>query len=85
MDDRAAELFRQMVEQINEATGAAMVDPSTRQKVGASDITEVILEQIESFDLKWVKGNKETKEAGTSVYNQFWPRIQAIENMQQAA
>ena len=73
MDDRAAELFRQMVEQVNEATGTAMVDPSTRQKVGASDITEVILEQIESFDLKWIKGNKETKEAGTAVYNQFWP------------
>ncbi len=78
MDDRAAELFRQMVEQVNESTGTAMVDPSTRQKVGASDITEVILEQIESFDLKWVKGNKEIKEAGTAVYNQFWPRIQAI-------
>jgi DNA-directed RNA polymerase subunit beta len=83
MDDRAAELFRQMVEQINEATGTAMVDPSTRQKVGASDITEVILEQIESFDLKWVKGNKEIKEAGTAVYNQFWPRIQAIEKEKQ--
>jgi DNA-directed RNA polymerase subunit beta len=79
MDDRAAELFRQMVEQINEATGTAMVDPSTRQKVGASDITEVVLEQIESFDLKWVKGSKEIKEAGAAVYNQFWPRIQAIE------
>ncbi len=79
MDDRAAELFRQMVEQINEVTGSAMVDPSTRQKVGASEITEVILEQIESFDLKWIKGSKEAKEAGTAIYNQFWPRIEAIE------
>ncbi|GAB4195234.1 MAG: DNA-directed RNA polymerase subunit beta [Phycisphaeraceae bacterium] len=79
MDDRAAELFRQMVEQINEVTGTAMVDPSTRQKVGASEITEVILEQIESFDLKWIKGSKEAKEAGTAIYNQFWPRIEAIE------
>ena len=83
MDDRAAELFRQMVDQINESTGTAMVDPSTRQKVGASDITEVVLEQIESFDLKWIKGNKETKEAGTAVYNQFWPRITAIEKEKQ--
>ena len=79
MDDRAADLFRELVEQINEVTGTAMVDPSTRQKVGASDITEVILEQIESFDLKWIKGNKEAKEAGTAIYNQFWPRIVAIE------
>jgi acyl dehydratase len=39
-----------------------MVDPETRQKVGLSDRSEVILEQIETFgehvrarDLKWVK------------------------------
>jgi hypothetical protein len=30
--------------------GTEMVDPTTRQKVGASDIPEVILEQIENFD-----------------------------------
>ena len=38
-----------------------MVDPNTRQKVGASDIPEVILEQIRSFDVKWIKGSKETR------------------------
>ena len=83
MDERAAQLFREMVEQINEAIGTQMVDPSTRQKVGASDITEVVLEQIESFDLKWIKGNKDVKAAGEAVYNAFWPRIQAIEKEKQ--
>ena len=78
MDERAAQLFREMVEQINETTGTQMVDPSTRQKVGASDITEVVLEQIESFDLKWVKGNKDVKAAAEAVYNAFWPRIEAV-------
>jgi len=83
MDDRAAQLFREMVEQVNETIGTAMVDPSTRQKVGASDITEVVIEQIGDFDTKWIKGNKEVREAGLKVYEAFWPRIQAIEKEKQ--
>jgi DNA-directed RNA polymerase subunit beta len=78
MDDRASDLFRQMVAQINEVTGSEMVDPSTRQKVAASDITEVVLEQINDFDVRWVKGNKEAKAAADEVYAAFWPRIEAI-------
>jgi len=78
MDARAAELFRQMVEQINEVTGSEMVDPSTRQKVGASDITEVLMEQIETFTTDWVKGSKAAREQAEQIYNQFWPRIEAI-------
>jgi DNA-directed RNA polymerase subunit beta len=79
MDERAAELFRQMIEQVNETTAVPMVDPSTRQKVGASDITEVLMEQIESFDVKWIKGNKETKAAADAIHGAFWPRINGIE------
>ncbi|MFA9476799.1 DNA-directed RNA polymerase subunit beta [Phycisphaerales bacterium AB-hyl4] len=78
MDERAAELFRQMIEQINEATGTPMVDPSTRQKAGASDITEVVMEQIDSFDETWIKGNKSTREEAEQIYGQFWPRIEAL-------
>src|SRR5690606_13901439 len=58
MDRKAADLFRQFVDQVNEVTGTAMIDPGTKQKVGASDITEVVLEQIEAFTLDWIKGNK---------------------------
>ncbi|MBI1337990.1 MAG: DNA-directed RNA polymerase subunit beta [Phycisphaera sp.] len=78
MDKRAADLFRQMVEQVNEVTGSAMVDPTTRQKVGQSDITEVILEQIETFSSDWIKGNKAAKEQATIIHGQFWPRIEAV-------
>ena len=78
MDGRAAELFRQMVEQINELSGTQMIDPSTRQRVGQSDITEVVLEQIESFDIKWIKGSKEIREQASAIYHAFWPRIDAI-------
>jgi DNA-directed RNA polymerase subunit beta len=78
MDARSAELFRQMIEQINEVTGSPIVDPTTRQKVGASDITEVVMEQIESFDMKWVKGNKEARAQAEVIHSQFWPRIEAV-------
>ncbi len=78
MDTRAIAIFRQMVEQVNDVLGTPMVDPTTRQKVGASDLSEVLLEQIQNFDLKWLKGSKETKEKAETVYGQFWPRIEAI-------
>ncbi len=78
MDQKAMQLFRQMVRSIDEAIGSEMVDPSTRQKVGASDIPEVILEQIENFDLRWVKGAKDAKAEGERIHAQFWPRISAL-------
>jgi len=82
-DAKAIELFRQMTAAINQIVGSEMVDPMTRQKVGASDIDEVILEQIKTFDLKWAKGSKEAREAAAVVHGQFWPRIQAIETEKQ--
>jgi DNA-directed RNA polymerase subunit beta len=67
-----------MVNAINDKIGTPMVDPNTRQKVGASDIPDVILEQIKTFDVKWIKGDKDNKAAGENLYRQFWPRVQAI-------
>ena len=83
MNERAADLFRQMIDQINDVTGSAMVDPSTRQKVAASDITEVIIEQIESFSTNWIKGAKAAREKAEQIYSQFWPRIQAVDKEKQ--
>jgi DNA-directed RNA polymerase subunit beta len=77
MDQKVIGLFKQMVGMVNDEIGTPLVDPSTRQKVGASDIPEVILEQIENFDLKWIKGSKEAREKAEVLYRQFWPRIQA--------
>jgi DNA-directed RNA polymerase subunit beta len=57
MDEKRIRLFKQMVAKINEILGTEMVDPTSRQKVGASDIPEVILEQIENFSDKWMKGS----------------------------
>src|SRR5690606_6934737 len=79
MDAKAITIFRQMVEAINDATGSEIVDPNTRQKVGASEIPEVILEQIQAFDFKWVKGSKETRAEAERIHKQFWPRIEAVD------
>jgi DNA-directed RNA polymerase subunit beta len=78
MDDKRIRLFKQMVAKINEILATEMVDPSTRQKVGQSDIPEVILEQIENFSEKWMKGSAEARETAKVVFGQFWPRIQDI-------
>ncbi|MFM9169390.1 MAG: DNA-directed RNA polymerase subunit beta, partial [Phycisphaerales bacterium] len=78
MDRKAISLFKQMGALVNGALGAEMVDPSTRQKVGASDIDEVILEQIQNFSDKWMKGSKEARDAAMVTYGQFWPRITGI-------
>jgi len=78
MDEKAIVLFKQMTNAVNEVIGTPMVDPNTRQKVGASDIPEVILEQVRTFDPKWIKGSKESKAAAETLYKQFWPRIAAV-------
>ena len=78
-DAKAIALFKEMTSLINEATGSEMIDPMTRQKVGASDIPEVILEQIQTFSEKWIKGSAEAREEALRYYSQFWPRIEAVE------
>ena len=78
MNLRAIDIFKQMVGEINEVTGVQMVDPGTRQKVGQSDIPEVILEQIDGFSPDWAKGTKDLREQAADTYSRFWPRVQAV-------
>src|SRR5881396_3391001 len=54
MNVRAVEIFRQMINEINEVTGQQMVDPNTKQKVGQSVNSDILMEQIETFSLDWV-------------------------------
>ncbi len=78
MDKKAIEIFKQMIAEINDVTGQQLVDPGTRQKVGQSEIDDVILEQIETFSIDWVKGTKEAKEQAANTHSRFWPRVQAV-------
>ncbi len=83
MNSKAIALFREMVAEMNARLGTEMVDPSTRQKVGLSDIPEVIIEQIDGFSEKWIKGSKDAKAEAFKVQEQFWPRIEAIQKESQ--
>ena len=62
-----------------------MIDPNTRQKVGHSDLDEVILEQIEIFsehvrsrDLKWIRPTSKRDDC-LAITDRFWPRLQEIQ------
>ncbi len=76
-DLQRVKLFRQMIEEIEKVTEQVQVDPNTRQKLGKSENPDVILEQIETFSLKWIKPASKSDEAET-IYNRYWPRIAEI-------
>ncbi len=76
-DEARIKLFRKMVDVIETETDQVLVDPNTRQKVGRSENPDVILEQIETFDLKWVKPAAKREEA-QKLYDQYWPKLNAI-------
>ncbi len=73
--------FRQLCAAMADAIGSEMVDATTRQIVGKSDLDEVVLEQIEGFtpqvetrDLKWVKPVSMRPKA-LEVVDKYWPRL----------
>jgi len=76
MNAKLVKVFRMMCEEIDAVLSTPMVDPSTRQKVGASDIDAVIMEQIEAFTTKWIKGAD--REKGERVYQRYWPMVQDV-------
>ncbi len=76
-DAQRIKLFRQMIDEIEKLTDQVLIDPNTRQKVGKSENPDVILEQIETFSLKWIKPAAKRDEA-EGIYNRYWPRIGEI-------
>jgi len=76
-DEKRIKLFRLMIDEMEQLAGQVMVDPNTRQKAGRSDNTDVILEQIETFSITWVKPAAKRPEA-EQIYRRFWPRIEEI-------
>ncbi len=80
MNQQVVKVFRMMSDEINEVLGTPMVDPNTRQKVGQSDIEEVIMEQVENFNKDWIKSsNAAAKKQGEEIYRRYWPRIREIQ------
>ncbi|MHC4330081.1 MAG: DNA-directed RNA polymerase subunit beta, partial [Planctomycetota bacterium] len=75
---RECAIFRQMTEAIHEAFDVNIVDPSTRQKVGASADDEVIYEQIENFNIKWVKPAA-LRDDVQKIVDKFWVKITEVQ------
>ena len=74
-------IFRQMIETVYEKHkkfNISIVDPSTRQKVGTSQDDEVIYEQIESFDIKWVSPVSARKSV-QKICDKFWVNIVEVQ------
>ncbi len=71
-------IFRQMIEAIHEKYDVNIVDPSTRQKVGASTDDEVIYEQIETFNIKWVKPAS-LRDDVQGIVDKFWSKITEVQ------
>ncbi len=78
MQGKECLMFKQMVEAIGDKFDVNMIDPSTRQKVGVSDDDDVIYEQIENFNIKWVKPAA-MREKVQKIIDKFWVRIVEIQ------
>jgi len=90
MRAKECQVFRQMVEAVHKkldgkgkpASPATVIDPSTRQKVGESLDDEVVYEQIENFDIKWVKPASLRKDA-QEIVDKFWIKISEVQKQKQ--
>jgi len=78
MRARECAAFRQMIEEIHKKFDVTIVDPSTRQKAGASEDDEVVYEQVESFDIKWVKPAS-VREDVQKVVDKHWAKIAELQ------
>jgi DNA-directed RNA polymerase subunit beta len=83
MNDKGVTVFRKMCEEINGVLDSPMVDPATRQKVGQSDIAEVLLEQIQTFTPRWIKGKAADRERAEAIHARYWPMIEEIRREKQ--
>ncbi len=71
-------IFRQMIESIHKKFEVNVIDPSTRQKVGASSDDDVIYEQIENFNIKWVKPASQ-RDNVQKIVDRFWTKITNVQ------
>ena len=71
-------VFRQMCDTLHNKLDVTIIDPSTRQRVGASDDNEVIYEQIENFNIKWVKPAA-LRDDAQKIVDKFWLKIKELQ------
>jgi DNA-directed RNA polymerase subunit beta len=71
-------IFRQMVAAIREEFEVDIVDLSTKQKVGVSEDDEVVYEQVENWDIKWVRPAA-MREKAEKLADKFLAKIGILE------
>ncbi len=71
---RECEVFKRMMDKIHTDLKIEVIDPTSRQKVGASDDIDVIYEQIENFDIEWVKPAAKRGDA-QRIVERYWPKL----------
>ena len=79
MKDKECMVFKQMIDTIHEKAEVNIIDPTTRQKVGASTDQDVIYEQIENFSSDWIKPAAAREQVQKTV-DKFWAKIIAIQD-----
>ena len=75
---KECDVFRKMMDEIHGKLGIDVVDPTTRQKVGVSEDTDVIYEQIENFEIEWVKPAN-VRDTARKVYDLYWSKIRELQ------
>jgi DNA-directed RNA polymerase subunit beta len=82
MVTKQCNLFRKMMDRVyTQFADITIVDPSSRQKVGASDDDEVILEQISGFNIAWVKPAN-LRDDVQKIINIHMPKIKFLQEEQ---
>ncbi len=77
---RQCVIFRQMVAAIHEKfDDVSIIDPSTKQRVGVSDDDEVVYEQIDGWDIKWVKPAA-IREKAEKIAEKFLAKAKELED-----
>lgn len=74
MTAKECDVFKRMMDAIHTELQIEVVDPTSRQKVGASDDLDVIYEQIENFDIEWVKPAAKRGDA-QKIVDRYWPKL----------
>ncbi len=78
MRSKECMIFRQMADAMLAKLEVNIVDPSTRQKVGISEDDEVVYEQVENFNIKWVRPAS-IREKAKKIYDKFWVKITELQ------
>ncbi|MBE3088378.1 MAG: DNA-directed RNA polymerase subunit beta, partial [Chloroflexi bacterium] len=76
---RQCSFFRQMIAAMHEKAEVDIIDPSTRQKAGISEDDDVVGEQVENWDIKWVKPAA-MREKVEKLADKFVEKIKGLED-----